>query len=102
MDPVIDAPRQHSFFVHYVVVGLVGSLLVAIGSLGVGWLPVDVALYDTPVVDALRSPGLGVALARFSVIAGMALILQAWLVLGYDVLRGRVQDMSALWWTLAA
>ena len=33
MDPVIDAPRQHSFFVHYVVVGLVGSLLVAIGSL---------------------------------------------------------------------
>ena len=102
MDPVIDAPRQHSFFVHYVVVGLVGSLLVAIGSLGVGWLPVNTSLYDNPVVDALRSPGLGVALARFSVIAGMALILQAWLVLGYDVLRGRVQDMSALWWTLAA
>lgn len=102
MEPMTETHRQHSFFVHYVVVGLVGSLLVAIGSLGVGWLPVNTSLYDNAVVQALRSPGLGVALARFSVIAGMALILQAWLVLGYDVLRGRVQDMSALWWTLAA
>ncbi len=92
----------HSFFVHYVVVGLVGSILVAIGSLGVGWLPVNTSLYGNAVVVALRSPDLGVALARFSVIAGMALILQAWLVLGYDVLRGRVTSLPALWWTLVA
>lgn len=84
------------------VVGLVGSILVAIGSLGVGWLPVNTSLYGNPVVTALRSPDLGVALARFSVIAGMALVLQAWLVLGYDVLRGRVVSLPALWWTLAA
>lgn len=101
-DAVGDAPRQHSFFVHYVVVGLVGSLLVAIGSLGVGWLPVNTSLYSNPVVEALRSPGIGVALARFCVIVGMALILQAWLVLGYDVLRGRVTNLPALWWTLVA
>jgi hypothetical protein len=104
--PAADAPEQpaaqHSFFVHYVVVGLVGSILVAIGSLGVGWLPVNTSLYANPVVAALRSPDAGVALARFSVIAGMALILQAWLVLGYDVLRGRVTSLTALWWTLAA
>jgi hypothetical protein len=101
-----DAPEhpaaQHSFFVHYVVVGLVGSILVAIGSLGVGWLPVNTSLYDNPVVAALRSPDAGVALARFCVIVGMALVLQAWLVLGYDVLRGRVTSLSALWWTLFA
>lgn len=102
MDAVTDPPRQHSFFVHYVVVGLVGSIIVAIGSLGVGWLPVNTSLYANPVVEALRSPGVGVALARFCVIAGMALILQAWLVLGYDVLRGRVRDLGALWWTLVA
>ena len=53
---------QHSFFVHYVVVGLVGSILVAIGSLGVGWLPVNTSLYGNPVVSALRSPDAGVAL----------------------------------------
>ncbi len=93
---------QHSFFVHYVVVGLVGSILVAIGSLGVGWLPVNTSLYGNPVVSALRSPDAGVALARFCVIAGMALVLQAWLVLGYDVLRGRVRSLPALWWTLFA
>ena len=92
----------HSFFVHYVVVGLVGSILVAIGSLGVGWLPVNTSLYGNPIVVALRSPDAGVALARFCVIAGMALILQAWLVLGYDVLRGRVRSLPALWWTLFA
>jgi hypothetical protein len=99
---VTDAPRQHSFFVHYVVVGLVGSIIVAIGSLGVGWLPVNTSLYGNPVVAALRSPGAGVALARFCVIVGMALILQAWLVLGYDVLRGRVREITPLWWTLVA
>jgi hypothetical protein len=102
MTSVTDAGRQHSFFVHYVVVGLVGSILLAIGALGVGWLPVNTSLYGNPVVMALRTPGVGVALARFCVIVGMALILQAWLVLGYDVLRGRVTRLSALWWTLAA
>lgn len=94
--------QEHSFFVHYVVVGLVGSLLVAIGSLGVGWMPVNTSLYANPVVAALRTPGAGVSLARFCVIVGMALLLQAWLVLGYDVLRGKVRSMSALWWTLVA
>lgn len=102
VDPATDAPRQHSFFVHYVVVGLVGSIIVAIGSLGVGWLPVNTSLYGNSVVEALRSPGVGVALARFCVIVGMALVLQAWLVLGYDVLRGRVTDLQSLWWTLVA
>lgn len=53
-------------------------------------------------MSALRSPDAGVALARFCVIAGMALVLQAWLVLGYDVLRGRVRSLPALWWTLFA
>ncbi|MEZ5185865.1 MAG: polyprenol phosphomannose-dependent alpha 1,6 mannosyltransferase MptB [Candidatus Nanopelagicales bacterium] len=102
MHEVGDPPRRHSFFVHYVVVGLVGAILVAIGSLGVGWLPVNTSIYGNPVVAALRSPGAGVALARFSVIVGMALLLQAWLVLGYDVLRGRVDDIAALWWSLVA
>lgn len=67
-----------------------------------GWLPVNTQLYANPVVAALRSPDAGVALARFSVIVGMALVLQAWLVLGYDVLRGRVRSLPALWWTLFA
>lgn len=98
----MQSGREHSFFVHYVVVGLVGSLLVAIGSLGVGWLPVNTSLYANPVVAALRTPGVGVGLARFCVIVGMALLLQAWLVLGYDVLRGRVRSLPALWWTLVA
>jgi hypothetical protein len=99
---VIDARSTHSFFVHYVVVGLVGSILVAIGAFGVGWLPLNTSLHGNPVVMALRSPGLGVGLARFCVIVGMALILQAWLVLGYDVLRGRVTSINQLCWTLAA
>lgn len=98
----MQSGREHSFFVHYVVVGLVGSILVAIGSLGVGWMPVNTSLYANPVVAALRSPGMGVGLARFCVIVGMALLLQAWLVLGYDVLRGRVTSLTALWWTLVA
>lgn len=75
----------------YAVPGLVGSLLMALGALGVGWLPATSGLLDSPVVQALRSTEAGQALSRIAVFAGVALLLQSWLVLGHDVLDGLVR-----------
>lgn len=76
----------------YAVPGLVGSLLMALGALGVGWLPASSGLLDSPVVQALRSTPAGQALSRIAVFAGVALLLQSWMVLGHDVLDGLVRS----------
>ncbi len=71
---------------HYALPGLLGSTLMALGALGVGWLPADSPLLDFTLVSTLRSTTAGEVLSRVAVFAGVALLLQAWLVLGHDVL----------------
>ena len=72
----------------------------AIGALGVGWLPID-GLADVPLVHALRTDTVGAFVSRASVILGGALLLQTWLVVGADVLAGHVRDIRRLWAVLA-
>lgn len=73
---------------HYVLPGLLGSSLIALGALGVGWLPANSPMLDLSVISALRTTTAGEVLARVAVFAGVALLLQSWLVLGHDVLDG--------------
>ncbi len=78
------------FVVRHGAPGLIGSALVAIGALGVGWLPPSSSMLDSPMVSALRASLGGSLAARALVIIGLAMLLQAWLVLGYELLsRGR-------------
>ena len=78
------------FVVRHGLPGLVGSALVAVGALGVGWLPPSSSMLDSPLVSVLRSTVSGSLTARALVIIGLAFLLQAWLVLGYELLsRGR-------------
>ena len=65
--------------------GLAGSALVAIGAFGVGWLPPSSELIDNPLVDLLRGSLGGSLAARALVIIGLAVLLQAWLVLGAEL-----------------
>ena len=53
------------------------------------------------LMHALRETGVGVVVSRASVILGGALLLQAWLVVGGDVLAGHVRDVRRLWGVLA-
>ncbi len=80
--------------------GLAGSTLVAIGALGIGWLPLDTELLANPVVEALRSSLAGTLTARCLVFVGLAILLQAWLVLGSHILAlgapGRTLDGRTL------
>jgi alpha-1,6-mannosyltransferase len=71
----------------YLLLGLLGTSMIAIGSWGIGWLPPDSMALDTFLVKAMRSTG-GEIAAKILVFAGIAALLQAWLVLGHDLLAG--------------
>jgi hypothetical protein len=81
-----DARLDRAMVAHYALPGLLGSALMALGALGVGWLPANSPVLDMAVVSTLRSTAAGEVLSRVAVFAGVALLLQAWLVLGHDVL----------------
>lgn len=72
----------------YALPGFVGSLILAAGALGVGWLPLTGGLVDFVGVDMLRDTTAGLLLSRAFVFVGVALLLQAWLILGHDLLAG--------------
>lgn len=77
--------------------GLVGTICVAVGSLGVGWLPLQTQLADVTVVDALRGGLTGSLVARGLVFLGLALLLQSWLVLGGQLGHGRSHRRELPW-----
>ena len=90
------------FILRSVVPGFIATILIGIGALGVGWLPLDTTFADNSVVDALRSTTFGVVVAKSAVVIGAALLLQSWLLMGHDVLRGRIADVRRLWVALGA
>ena len=92
-----DDTRLH-FAVRYALGGFVASVVLAVGSVGVGWLPLE-GIADWPIVHTMRFEGL--AVSRAAVIVGGALLLQAWLVLGADILSGQVRTLRRLWKVLA-
>lgn len=84
----VDADPWLAFLLRHALPGLVGSALLTVGALGVGWLPVNTRLVEEPWVDVLRGSTAGLLFSRSLVFMGVALLLQAWLVLGYDLLSG--------------
>jgi hypothetical protein len=82
----------------YAVPGLIGTTVLAIGAVGVGWVPLD-GFADIPLVASWRDQG--ELVSRASVILGGAVLLQAWLVIGGDVLSGHLRDLRRLWTVLA-
>lgn len=72
----------------YALPGFAGSLILACGALGVGWLPLEGGFVDAGALDPLRGTTLGQLLSRAFVFVGVALLLQAWLILGHDLLAG--------------
>lgn len=74
------------FWLRHGLPGLVGTSFIAIGSLGVGWLPLTTTLIEAPFIELLRSSTAGTLMSRSFVFIGAAVLLQTWLVLGFDLL----------------
>lgn len=83
--------------------GLLGSILVAIGSLGVGIVPKPDPVSHLPLIGLLRLTLPGQALSTASVIVGIAILLAAWLAMGRHLRAGvgpslgRMRRMLWLW-----
>ncbi len=101
-----DAPADDDgralFVSRYLVPGTVATALITFASLGVGWIPLSSALLDIGIVDTLRTNPIGIAMMRVLLIAGGALLLQTWLVLGADLLSGDKQPVRRMWVLLAS
>jgi hypothetical protein len=104
-DPVDGVPVEQdsglAFTLRYAIPGLVAMAVLAVGAVGVGWIPWESSLVDIPLIHTLRATDAGQFVSRASVILGGALFLQAWLVVGADVLAGHVRDIRRLWAVLA-
>jgi hypothetical protein len=69
------------------LVGLIGSLSLTVGTLGIGWLAPASVLRSWVFFDVLRNSRGAVAVSMALVVAGLLLLLVAWLALGLS-LRG--------------
>ena len=66
--------------------GFLATMLIAVGALGVGWLPLDTEIVDLGVVETMRTTTAGMWLSRLMVLVGVGLLLQTWLVMGSDLM----------------
>ena len=82
-------------------IGFLGSLLMMVAALAIGWLPPTFNLEISPLLEALRDSEAGLVVGRTAVILGGALLLHAWLTIGIDVLSGRLRGLRQLWMILA-
>lgn len=62
--------------------GLLGSLLILAGSLGVGWIANGSPMIRNSLVIALRTDGSGVVVSTIALTLGAMILLRSWLRLG--------------------
>ena len=78
----------------YAPPGFLGSCFLAIGSLGIGWFPISANALQWPIVNFFQTQNLGIALARAFLVVGAALLIQAWLMVGLDAVKGRIEQIT--------
>src|SRR5262249_47561366 len=83
--------------------GFLGSVLIAVGAFGCGWVSIASGIGSWPLVSTVRShPDLLFA-SKIVVVIGVGLLLQAWLRLGHHIRTHRVVSPRVLnrlvaWW----
>jgi alpha-1,6-mannosyltransferase len=78
------------------VVGLIGTVLITLGSYGAGALPANDPTRYMPVIGLLRHGWLGLHVALGLYYLGLTVLVIAWLVLGRILLTGSRQGITAV------
>ena len=73
--------RQHKQLRLHAAAGTVGTSVLAVGALAMGWIPPLFNVEAIPVLGLLRTTSQGELLGRAAVLIGGALLLQSWLLL---------------------
>ena len=76
--------------------GLLGTVLITIGSYGAGALPANDPTRYLPVIGLLRHGWLGLHVALGLYYVGLTLLVVAWLVLGRTLLTGSQTGVTAI------
>lgn len=90
------------WFGQYALPGLLGSLFMSVGAIGVGWFPLSAEILQWNLIDFMQTQTLGLALARSFVVVGAALLLQAWLVVGIDALHDKIIRIETIYFSFTA
>jgi alpha-1,6-mannosyltransferase len=90
------------WFGQYALPGLLGSLFMSVGALGVGWFPLSADILQWQLIDFVQTQTLGLALTRSFVVVGAALLLQAWLVVGIDALHDKISRLETIYFSFLA
>jgi alpha-1,6-mannosyltransferase len=77
-------------------IGLLGTVLIALGSFGAGALPANDPTRHIPVVGLLRHGWIGLHTALALYYAGLIILIITWLALGRLLLTGSSQGTSAV------
>jgi len=86
----------------YALPGFLGSLFLTVGAFGVGWFPLAINALQWSLINFMQTSTIGLALSKSFVVVGTALLLQAWLIVGVDALRGRITGLRTMYITLTA
>ena len=65
-----------------IVQGLVGSLMMFVGSIGIGWIALGSPMIRNPLVIAMRTEGWGIATSTVLLTFGAMLLMRSWVRLG--------------------
>jgi len=84
-----------------IIGGVAGSSLIALGAMGLGFLPYDVWLRDIDAIAALRAQPGGEGLSIACVVVGITALCGNWLLVGRDLRRGSAYltgDLVRMFW----
>ena len=100
--PAADVESASDLVAQFKWHGFGGSVLIAIGAYGCGWVSQASGIGNAPGLEQIRSsPGL-TFISKLVVLVGVAILVQAWLRLGHHVRTHHVTGPTALsrlvWW----
>ncbi|MBD2765298.1 polyprenol phosphomannose-dependent alpha 1,6 mannosyltransferase MptB [Kocuria sp. cx-455] len=65
-----------------IVQGLIGSLMMFVGSIGIGWIALGSPMVRNPLVIAMRTEGWGIVISTVLLTFGAMLLMRSWVRLG--------------------
>ena len=96
--PVEAPPRAY----WAILQGLVGSLMMFVGSIGTGWIANGSPMIRHPLVIALRTEGWGVTTATLLLTLGAMMLMRSWLRLGQRLGNWGPGSLRSVAWAIAA